>query len=316
MLTMAIVFSFISVFILSLLLIVPAAEKRQVSKSLEYLAAYESMPVPVAEQTDGLEVPAAPFAERVTQPFFSWLINLAKKVTPVGMVNGIRQQLVLAGNPRELNVDKFLALKAIFSLATLIILILLALIPSVSRSRMITIGVFAIPAAFFLPDLWLRQVVEKRQKAMRLALPDTLDLLTISVEAGLGFDSALTKVIKNSRGPLAEEFSKMLSEMQVGMSRKDAFRNLTGRTTVEELRTFVTAMIQADVFGISISRVLRTQASEMRVKRTQKAEEIAQKAPVKIVFPLILCILPAIFVVILGPAAIRIYNALFPVLNR
>jgi tight adherence protein C len=313
---MAIVFSFISVFILSLLLIVPAAEKRQVSKSLEYLAAYESMPVPVAEQTDGLEVPAVPFAERVTQPFFSWLINLAKKITPVGMVNGIRQQLVLAGNPRELNVDKFVALKAIFSLATLIILVLLALIPSVSRSKLITIGMFAVPAAFFLPDLWLRQVVEKRQKAIRLALPDTLDLLTISVEAGLGFDSALTKVIKNSRGPLAEEFSKMLSEMQVGMSRKDAFRNLTRRTTVEELRTFVTAMIQADVFGISISKVLRTQAKEMRVKRTQKAEEIAQKAPVKIVFPLILCILPAIFVVILGPAAIRIYSALFAVLNR
>lgn len=315
MLTIIVAFSFISVFILSFLLIVPASEKRQVSKSLEYLSAYKTAPHQAREHTNKLEIPAGPFAERVTQPFFSWLIDLVKKITPVGMADNIKHQLILAGNPRELNVDKFLALKAVFSLAAFILLALLAFVPTVSQSRLITVGIFAVPVAFFLPDLWLRQVVEKRQKAIRLALPDILDLLTISVEAGLGFDSALTKVIKNSRGPLAEEFSKMLSEMQVGISRKDAFRNLAGRTTVSELRTFVTAMIQADVFGISISKVLRTQAKEMRVRRRQKAEEIAQKAPVKIVFPLILCILPALFVVILGPAAIRIYNSLFAVLK-
>ncbi len=315
MLTLVIVFSFISVFILSFLLIVPASERKQVGKNLEQLSTYQPASVRAVQQTLKPEIPVLPFAERVTQPFLGGLVNIIKKITPIGMANDIKRQLVLAGNPRDMNVDKFLALKVIVSLVTFIVLFLLTFVPTISRARLITIGIFAVPAAFFLPDLWLRQVVEKRQKAMRLALPDTLDLLTISVEAGLGFDSALSKVIKNSKGPLAEEFSKMLSEMQVGMSRKDAFRSLAGRTTVAEIRTFVTAMIQADVFGISISKVLRTQAKEMRVKRRQKAEEIAQKAPVKIVFPLIMCILPSLFVVILGPAAIRIYNSLFSVLR-
>jgi tight adherence protein C len=137
-----------------------------------------------------------------------------------------------------------------------------------------------------------------------------LDLLTISVEAGLAFDAAVSQVARNSEGPLADEFFRVLQEMQIGMGRTDAMRALGERTDVEELQGFVTAMVQADAFGIPIANVLRVQAKEMRIKRSQRAEEKAQKVPVKILFPLIFCILPCLFIVVLGPAAINIYEAL------
>ena len=134
-------------------------------------------------------------------------------------------------------------------------------------------------------------------------------MLTISVEAGLAFDAAVSQVARNTEGPLADEFFRVLQEMQIGMGRSEALRALGERTTVDELHGFVTAMVQADAFGIPIANVLRVQAREMRIKRSQRAEEIAQKIPVKILFPLIFCILPVLFIVVLGPAAITIYDA-------
>ncbi len=144
---------------------------------------------------------------------------------------------------------------------------------------------------------------------MRRELPDALDLLTISVEAGLAFDSALSQVARNTSGPLAEEFFRVLQEMQIGLGRADAMRALGDRTDLPELRGFITSMVQADSFGIPVAQVLRVQAREMRVKRSQRAEELAQKVPVKILFPLIFCILPSLFVVILGPAVIQIFTS-------
>jgi tight adherence protein C len=138
-----------------------------------------------------------------------------------------------------------------------------------------------------------------------------MDLLTISVEAGLGFDAALVQVISNTPGPLSEEFSRLLQEMRLGHSRVQAFKNLQGRTDVDELASFILAMIQADTFGVSIAKVLREQAKELRTKRRQRAEEAAMKVPIKILFPLIFCVLPALFIVILGPGAIRIAENLF-----
>ncbi|MFV1980711.1 MAG: type II secretion system F family protein, partial [Rhodothermia bacterium] len=170
---------------------------------------------------------------------------------------------------------------------------------------------FALPIAlgFFGPTAWLQRRVDERRHEMLLALPDLLDLLVISVEAGLGFDSALARVIATVPGPLSEEFFRMLQETRVGVSRRDAMRHLTDRTDLEELRSFILAMIQAEAFGVTIARVLRVQADEMRVKRRQKAQEKAFAAPVKLVFPLVFCIFPALFIVLLGPAAIQIADA-------
>ena len=166
---------------------------------------------------------------------------------------------------------------------------------------------------FMTPDSVLSRAVEKRQGAIRKALPDTMDLLTISVEAGLGFDAAMSQVVHNVPGPLSEELARMLQEVQLGVSRSDAFRHLGQRSNIDEMSAFVLAMIQADIFGVSISKVLRAQAKELRTKRRQNAERIAMQIPVKILFPMIFCVMPALFVVVVGPGAIRIFQNFFGV---
>jgi tight adherence protein C len=158
----------------------------------------------------------------------------------------------------------------------------------------------------FLPDILVKNIGEKRQVTLQKALPDTIDMLTVCVEAGLGFDSALARVARNTSGPLAEEFSRVLQ--QIGMSRAEALRALVGRTNVTELRAFVSAMVQSGELGISIGDVLREQSKEMRVRRRQRAEEKAQTLQVKLLAPLILCLLPAMFIVILGPAMMNIMS--------
>jgi tight adherence protein C len=159
------------------------------------------------------------------------------------------------------------------------------------------------------PNLYLYQKGYDRTAKMQKALPDALDLLTISVESGLGFDAALSHVARNTEGPLAHEFSRVLQEMQIGMGRAAALRALGERTNVPELKGFVSAMVQADALGIPIGNVLRVQSNEIRVKRRQRAEEQAQKVAVKILIPLIFCILPCLFIAVLGPAAIGIFQS-------
>jgi tight adherence protein C len=171
---------------------------------------------------------------------------------------------------------------------------------------MIGLIVILTAVGYMAPDVVLTRAVDARQGAMRKALPDTMDLLTISVEAGLGFDAALSQVVHNVPGPLSEELSRMLQEVQLGVSRAEAFRHLGKRSNIDEMNAFVLAMVQADVFGVSISKVLRAQAKELRTKRRQYAERIAMQIPVKILFPMIFCVMPALFVVVVGPGAIRI----------
>jgi tight adherence protein C len=175
-----------------------------------------------------------------------------------------------------------------------------------SAFQRLVLILFPIVLGFFGPDAWLSRKVEERRAAMQRSLPDVLDLLVISVEAGLGFDSALARVVSTVPGALTEEFFRMLQETRVGVSRRDAMRHLMERSDLDELRSFLLAMMQAEAFGVAIARVLRVQADEMRVKRRQRAQEKAFAAPVKIVFPLVFCIFPALFIVLLGPAAIQI----------
>lgn len=237
----------------------------------------------------------------------SWLRSIALRLSPTGVAQGLQRRLDLAGNPPTWTPDRVLAAKG---LGLLLGATLGALLGFRSVGFLITGLVLGAVFGFFLPDLLLLNAGQKRQTLIRRALPDALDMLTVCVEAGLGFDASLAQVARNTNGPLAQECARVLQEMQIGKSRNEALRALTYRTTVAELRAFVSALAQAGELGVPIASVLREQAREMRLRRRQRAEEQAQKVPVKILFPLIVCLFPAMFVVIIGPGAISIARVL------
>jgi tight adherence protein C len=248
--------------------------------------------------------------ERVLAPVAARLAHLSGRFTPAGYVAQVRRRLVLAGSPPALDADRFLALKVLGAVSgPLWFWFAFSFADLGGFYGVIVIGVlWAI--SFFGPDVWLQRKTDERQKQIAIKLPDVLDLLVISVEAGLGFEQAIDRTVTALPGPLAEEFSRMLQETRVGVSRADALRSMDERTNVPELRSFILAMVQADTFGVSIGRILRAQADDMRIRRRQRAQEQAQKAPVKMLFPLIFCIFPSLFVVILGPAGIQIMRTL------
>jgi tight adherence protein C len=254
------------------------------------------------------------FTERALVPFLGALGALGTRLTPIGMRKRIGRKLVLLGSPAGWDAEKIAALKVISSVAGIGLGLLIGRALGWEGFRYIGVIVLFGGIGTLLPGATLDMKAKGRQEGIRRALPDTMDLLTISVEAGLGFDAALGQVVKSTEGPLAQEIARMLQEMQVGVSRGDALRALAERNDVEELRGFVLAMVQAEQFGVSISKVLRSQASVLRQKRRQRAEEKAMKVPVKILFPLIFCILPAMFVVLLGPGIIRVMKEFFGVL--
>ena len=251
---------------------------------------------------------AKPLAQRTVGPLVIRLGNFLKRFTPVGYLEKKQRKLMLAGFPGNLDAPAFIVIKL---LTTALGLIAAFVIRDFGGDALQQIVLFLLPivAGFFGPDAWLERKVDERRQAMLRALPDILDLLVISVEAGLGFDSALARVVATVPGPLSEEFFRMLQETRVGVSRRDAMRHLMERTDLDELRSFLLAMIQAEAFGVTIARVLRVQADEMRVKRRQRAQEKAFAAPVKLVFPLVFCIFPSLFIILLGPAAIQIAEA-------
>ena len=281
------------------------SERSQIHRSLAAVQAIESAPASMRRDVE------PPFSDRVIVPMLRRFTSFGRRLTPGGRTDQIRHKLELAGSPPRWDTDRVLAFKALGLLVggTFGVIVGLALFRSVLP--VLAIGPVLGLLGYYAPDLALYQMAYNRTEQIQRTLPDALDLLTISVEAGLGFDAALAQVARNTKGPLADEFFRVLQEMQIGLGRTDAFRALTERTNVPDLRNFVTAMIQADVFGIPIANVLRVQAREMRIKRTQRAEERAQKVPVKILFPLIFCIMPALFVVVIGPAAITIIRNLF-----
>lgn len=253
---------------------------------------------------------ARPIAERVLAPMLRASGKLARRFTPAGAIDRLRHDLEAAGSPAGWDGERILALKVLGSGAALLASLALVPLAGLGLVRAAFIAPIFAAIAYYAPEWVLRSKVGRRQAAIRRSLPDALDLLSITVEAGLGFDSAVSRVARQAGGPLGEELHRMLQEMQIGKPRAEALRDLGDRSTLPELKSFVLAMVQADIFGISIGKVLHVQAAELRIRRRQTAEEKAQKIPVKITFPLIACIFPALFVVILGPAVLTVYHSI------
>jgi tight adherence protein C len=277
-------------------------EKAEVRDSLRRLEGYQIQDVRDQEML-------APISERVVAPLLEGLTGVAQHFTPQGYGEKIARKLVHAGNPPNLNVDKILVMKLLGLVSVIFWLPVLLMVGF--AGPLLLVGVVVLwGVSFMYPDVLVNRKIEDREKQISRKLPDILDLLVISVEAGLGFEQALDRTCTAVPGALSDEFRRMLHEIRIGATRADALRAMADRSDVPELRGFILAMLQADTFGVSISRLLRSQADEMRIKRRLRAQEKAQKAPVKMLFPLVFCIFPSIFVVILGPAMINISRAL------
>lgn len=246
--------------------------------------------------------------DRVILPTMKAMGRGVRRISPAGWITALDRRIRLAGSPRTWTLERALAAKMV-----------LGIVGSIGGIQWgggavtggLMTGLLAGAFGYTLPDLLLWSRGRERQSLIQKELPDTMDQLTISVEAGLGFDAALARVASTGRGPLAEELRRLLGEIKVGVPRREALRHLLDRTEVQELRHFVLALQQAEEYGLPVARVLRVQSAELRIKRRQRAEEQAMKIPVKIVFPLVLCIFPALFVVLLGPAVIRVMRTLF-----
>lgn len=237
----------------------------------------------------------------------SALAVLTRRLTPGALIRLMERLLIRAGRPPAWPLARLLAAKLV--LAAGLAAVALLYISSTPGALPVLMGAGVAVVGYFVPELLLHSRGQERSQKISLELADTLDQMTIAVEAGLGFDSAMARAGKNGTGPLAEELIRTLQDIQVGRSRRQAYESLAERTDVADLRRFVRAIIQADAYGIAIADVLRTQAAEMRMKRRQRAEEKAMQLPVKVIFPLMLFILPVLFIVLLGPAVMDIIDA-------
>jgi tight adherence protein C len=233
--------------------------------------------------------------------------GLARRITPGSYEAWLDKQLAAVGRPKSWPLSRILAIKPLLGLAGGVLgLFYLMAEPAPSRFA-IMLGATAF--GYFAPDLLLRSNAQKRRDAIRQELPNALDQMLISVQAGLGFEAAMARAAQNGTGPLAEEFIRTLQDIQVGRSRKEAYLSMSERVDVPDLRSFIRSIVQADAYGIAIAKVLKSQAQEMRMKRRQRAEEHAMKIPVKILFPLIFFIFPTLFIILLGPAVMNIIAA-------
>jgi tight adherence protein C len=252
----------------------------------------------------------APFFDRSIKPLAAKLSGTVARITSSSFSERTEKRLAMAGNPGDMKVADWLGIKAIGAgVGAGVLFILFGVLGGNLVQGAMLAGVGAL-FGYVGPEFWLGGRVKKRQKGILLQIPDALDLLTISVRAGLGFDAALGKVVEKLKGPLVDEFRRALAEVRVGKARREALRDIVPRTEVQPLTNFIGAIIQAEQLGVSISKVLQVQSEQLRIERRQRAEEQAAKAPIKMLFPLVGCIFPSLFVVILGPALILIMTNL------
>jgi tight adherence protein C len=249
-----------------------------------------------------------PFSQRVLLPMAKTVLALLGKYGPKQSAERLRVNLQMAGNPGGITPVMFVGLRVVLAvvLGVIITLVTFRTMPLTQALMYSAIGFIL---GYMLPVMWLGRKITARKKAITRALPDALDLLCISVEAGLAFDLALQRVTQKWDDELSREFKKVLSDIRLGRTRREALKDLAQRTGVEDVQTFTAAIIQADQLGVSMSKILRLQSDQMRIKRRQRAEELAQQAPIKMLFPMVFLIFPALFVVILGPAVPRIMSS-------
>jgi tight adherence protein C len=304
MLVLAVAAAFLAVALIAISLLSAGEDRREVRMALRTLKDYE-LPSNMREQEM-----LKSLRERVLLPGAARLASFSGRFTPAGYTAAVRHKLVLAGSPAGLDADRFVSLKVIGAVSVVFWLWFAFGLAALGGFYGVIVTGLMWLISFMGPDVYVQRHINERQHEIAVRLPDVLDLLVISVEAGLGFEQALDRTVVAVPGALAEEFRRMLQETRVGSTRAEALRAMDERTNVPELRSFILAMLQADTFGVSIGRMLRTQADDMRIRRRQRAQEAAQKAPVKMLFPLIFCIFPSLFTVILGPAAINIMQNL------
>jgi tight adherence protein C len=249
------------------------------------------------------------FYERIVLPFFNQIGQLASRFTPQATLETTRRKLETAGNPMQMDPAFFLAMRFVVAVVFGGLVFFVFLITK--RNWLTGLGLSAVflLVGFFLPDLWLSGRITSRKKGVFRAMPDSLDLLTICVEAGLGFDSAMSKVHEKWDNDLALEFGRVIQEIRLGKLRRDALRDMSERLQVNEMTSFVAAVIQSEQLGVSMAKVLRIQSDQMRVRRRQMAEEEAHQLPIKMIFPIALLIFPSIMIVLLGPAAMLLMRS-------
>jgi len=252
-----------------------------------------------------------PFSERVILPFARKLGEFAIRFTPQNWLASISRKLELAGSPSKLDPSMYLSLQFICAagLGILLFVVTSFLLSGFSLGEKFLYSVLGCLLGFFLPQIYISSVISKRQKSVRHALPDALDLLTICVEAGLGFDAAMVKVAEKWDSPLSMGFARVIQEIQLGKLRREALRDMANNIDIPEMTSFVAVVIQSEMLGVSMAKVLRIQSDQMRVKRRQMAEEEAHKSPIKMLIPMILLIFPALLIILMAPAVMSIMQS-------
>ncbi len=263
----------------------------------ERLAQYVENPTSMEE----LEL-MLPFSERVIAPVVLKLARSASRLTPRSNVEKLKQNLLEAGSPSRIGPSEFLGLRLVVGGVAGGAFFLMFAVTGAALGQLLLFPLVVAGIGYMIPGIWLSRKIKDRKHEIQMALPDAIDLLTISVEAGLGFDPALQRVAEKWDNELTREFRRMLHEIRIGKSRREALKEMSNRVNIDDLNVFIASVVQADQLGVSISQVLRVQSKQMRLRRRQRAEEKAHKAPIKMLFPMILLIFPAMYVVILGPA--------------
>lgn len=298
---------FVLVFVAALLLVWalrPGGEAAKAQVALERLDSYDVRAYRQAELSRSA-------GERLASPVFASLAAAGRMITPTGRTARLEDKLEQAGRPWNLDLNGLLAIKIVSLVMGLLVVVIFASLRLLPAFWLILFAVAVAVATYYVPDMILHHWISSRKHRISQALPDFLDLLTVTVEAGLGLDSAMAKIAEKMREPLRQEILITLHHMRIGQSRETALREFARRCGVKDLDTFVSTLIQSQRLGVPMGKILRSQSTNIRIVRRQRVEETAQKAPVKMLFPLVFCIFPALFVVILGPAAIRVYDALF-----